>query len=88
MDACRAWLNEYEALFEWSTSGAVNLSHEECGYCYWLIVSGPERGRIWHDERPGDGSFYPLGTPDAPVGFRAWYLGWVAKSEAAAWRRS
>ncbi|MFG1810922.1 SMI1/KNR4 family protein [Streptomyces sp. NPDC049040] len=85
-NAYRAWLEEDDALFTWSTSGAVNLSHEGCGYCYWLIVSGPERGRMWHDGRPGDGTFSPLGTPGTPVGFLDWYLDWVEKSEAAARR--
>ncbi|MGW3285991.1 SMI1/KNR4 family protein [Streptomyces sp. NPDC001002] len=82
--ACRAWVEEDEALFEWSTAGAVNLSHEGCGYCHWLVLSGPERGRMWFDERPGDGTFHPLGAPQTQVDFAEWYLDWVEKSEAVA----
>lgn len=83
-EAYRAWLEEDEALFDWSTSGAVNLSHEGCGYCSWLVVFGPERGRMWLDERAGDGTFHPLGAPHAQVEFADWYLDWVEKSEAVA----
>ncbi|MFJ4829754.1 SMI1/KNR4 family protein [Streptomyces sp. NPDC088747] len=83
-DAVRAWLARDDTLFEWSTSGALNLCHEGCGYCYWLVLSGPERGHIWLDERPGDGTFQPLGTPATPVDFTNWYLDWLNKSETTA----
>ncbi|MGN9760733.1 SMI1/KNR4 family protein [Streptomyces sp. SD31] len=77
-EAYRVWLEEDERLFDWFASGAVCLSHEGCGYFHWLVVSGPQRGQVWLDERPGDGRFSPLGE----VGFADWYLDWVEKSEA------
>ncbi|MEU8850644.1 SMI1/KNR4 family protein [Streptomyces sp. NPDC048564] len=49
-----------------------------CGYFHWLVVSGPQRGQVWLDERPGDGRFSPHGH----VGFADWYLDWVEKTEA------
>ncbi|WP_128433817.1 SMI1/KNR4 family protein [Streptomyces cyaneus] len=76
--AYRGWLGEYEKLSDGFLSGAVCLSHEGCGYFHWLVVSGPQRGQVWLDERPGDGRFSPLGQ----VGFADWYLDWVAKTEA------
>jgi hypothetical protein len=76
--AYRAWLEEDEKLSDWFLSGAVCLSHEGCGYFHWLVVSGPQRGQVWLDERPGDGRFSPLGQ----VGFADWYLDWVEKTEA------
>lgn len=84
LEANRIWLEEDEAVFEWTTCGAVNLCHEGCGYCYWLIVSGPERGSMWLDERPGDGTFSPLGEPQSRVSFAAWYLNWLETSESSA----
>ncbi|MFJ8634803.1 SMI1/KNR4 family protein [Streptomyces sp. NPDC093568] len=76
--AYRAWLREDEKLSDRFLSGAVCLSHEGCGYFHWLVVSGPQRGQVWLDERPGDGGFSPLGQ----VGFANWYLDWVEKTEA------
>lgn len=77
-EAYRAWLAEDERLFDWFSSGAVCLSHEGCGYFDWLVVSGPQRGQMWLDERSGDGRLSPLGE----VGFAGWYVDWVEKSEA------
>ncbi|WP_369035965.1 MULTISPECIES: SMI1/KNR4 family protein [Streptomyces] len=82
-EAYRAWLEQDEKLFDWFSSGAVCLSHEGCGCCHWLVVSGPQRGQVWLDDRPGDGRFRPLGE----VAFADWYLGWVERSEAVV-RRS
>ncbi|MFI6008361.1 SMI1/KNR4 family protein [Streptomyces sp. NPDC051243] len=77
-EAYRGWLAEDERLFDWFSSGAVCLSHEGCGYFDWLVVSGPQRGRMWLDEGAGDGRFSPLGE----AGFAGWYLDWVERSEA------
>ncbi|MDX3453843.1 SMI1/KNR4 family protein [Streptomyces sp. ME02-8801-2C] len=74
----RAWLEQDEKLYAWFSSGAVCLSHEGCGCCHWLVVSGPQRGQVWLDDRPGDGRFRPL----EEVTFADWYLDWVEKSEA------
>lgn len=84
--AYSAWMTAGDELFAWCTSGALKLSHEGCGYCYWLVLSGPERGGMWRDDRPGDGEFGPLGSPQAPVGFADWYLHWVEWSEGVARR--
>ncbi|MEH0577142.1 SMI1/KNR4 family protein [Streptomyces sp. B21-108] len=77
--AYRVWLEEDERLFDCFSSGAVCLSHEGGGSFHWLVVSGPQGGQVWLDDRPGDGRFRPLGE----VGFAEWYLDWVEKSEAA-----
>ncbi|MEU7663736.1 SMI1/KNR4 family protein [Streptomyces lincolnensis] len=76
--AYRAWLKDDERLSDWFLSGAVCLSHEGCGYFHWLVVSGPQCGQVWLDERPGDGRLSPLGQ----FGFADWYLDWVEKTEA------
>ncbi|MFI9170858.1 SMI1/KNR4 family protein [Streptomyces lincolnensis] len=76
--AYRAWLKDDERLSDWFLSGAVCLSHEGCGYFHWLVVSGPQRGQVWIDERAGDGRLSPLGQ----LGFADWYLDWVEKTEA------
>ncbi|WP_433697011.1 SMI1/KNR4 family protein [Nocardiopsis sp. CA-288880] len=81
--ACRVWREADDTLFRRFTSGALCLSHEGCGHCHWLVVTGPERGSMWVDGFPSDGGMRPLGAPGARIGFADWYLAWVARAEAA-----
>ncbi|MFJ9784253.1 hypothetical protein ACIRSS_32080 [Amycolatopsis sp. NPDC101161] len=43
-----------------------------CGAYFRLVVTGPERGRLWFDDRGSDGGVSPVGA-----GFREWYLKWL-----------
>ncbi|MEV7179797.1 SMI1/KNR4 family protein [Kitasatospora sp. NPDC093679] len=64
------------------TVGAIVLCHLGCGQREWLIVSGPERGRIWSDNRIDDLDLAPLLDPDGrPVTFARWYLDWLDEAE-------
>lgn len=83
LEAHRAWRERDDELFDRATAGAINLSHEGCGYCYWLVVSGPEHGGMWLDERPGGGTLDSLGMPSGQVTFADWYIDWLERSEAA-----
>jgi hypothetical protein len=41
----------------------------------WLVVTGPERGRVWETE---NGDWFPAATPLCrPVTFREWYAVWL-----------
>lgn len=53
-------------------AGTVALCDEGCGYLHFLVVTGPEAGRVWLDAEAGDGGLVPLG-----VGFLAWYERWL-----------
>ncbi|MFD8317415.1 SMI1/KNR4 family protein [Kitasatospora purpeofusca] len=79
--ALGAWERRWEALL-WSperTVGAVVLSHLGCAYRQWLVVSGPERGRIWSDDRADDRDLEPLlGAGQEPMTFTLWYRKWLA----------
>ncbi|MGW5716269.1 SMI1/KNR4 family protein [Amycolatopsis sp. NPDC003865] len=55
----------------WIT-GSLKLCHFGCGAYFRLVVTGPERGRLWFDDRGSDGGVSPVGT-----GFREWYLEWL-----------
>ncbi|MGW5879089.1 SMI1/KNR4 family protein [Nocardiopsis terrae] len=81
--AYRVWRDADDELFDTSSDGAVCLSHEGCGHCLWLVVTGPERGSMWVDGFSADGGFRPLGTPHERVGFADWYLDWVIRAETA-----
>jgi hypothetical protein len=64
------------------TFGAQYLTHLGCAYRHLLIVSGPQRGTIWADDRPGGG---PLGPERDATGarltFARWYLNWLDDTE-------
>lgn len=74
-----------EELHQAMTAGAVQLSHEGCGYYTWLVVTGGERGTLWSDPRCSDGPLAPLGEPGR-VGFAEWYLTWLDRTAGAARR--
>ncbi|PDP88669.1 SMI1/KNR4 family protein [Glycomyces fuscus] len=74
---------------EGRTVGALCLCHLGCALRQWLVVSGPEAGRMWNDARVDDQDLQPLtGADGAPLTFTDWYLGWLeeASRAAAAWR--
>jgi len=53
-------------------AGSLMLCHFGCGAFYRLVVTGPERGRIWFDDRASDGGISPAGC-----GFEEWYRRWL-----------
>lgn len=54
--------------------GTLCLAHEGCGYYRLLVVSGPERGYIWSDERAGDGGVFPIPHPSGSYRVEGFYL--------------
>ena len=82
--AIEAWEQRWAALM-WSadrTVGAVVISTSGCAVRQWLVLSGPERGRIWWDGRVDDEDLEPLRDDEGePVSFAQWYLGWLADAE-------
>ncbi len=83
-DAVEAWDERWEDVM-WKperTFGAIVVSHLGCAYRQWLIITGPERGRIWSDDRAEDRDLVPLLTPDGqPATFAHWYLDWLERTE-------
>jgi hypothetical protein len=55
--------------------GAMRICHYGCGVYFLLVVSGPERGNIWIDDRAGDNGIYPCGRT-----FSTWYETWLEDS--------
>ncbi|MFD0277856.1 SMI1/KNR4 family protein [Kitasatospora sp. NPDC127111] len=82
--AFRAWDEECERLQEAMTAGAVCLSHEGCGYYTWLVVTGPDSGTLWFDGRAAGLPLRPLTAGEERVGFRDWYLDWLARATCEA----
>lgn len=53
-------LDEYHSYFgNYWTQGAIVICHYGCGAYFLLIVSGPERGQIWFDDRASDYGLSP-----------------------------
>ncbi|MGW0697968.1 SMI1/KNR4 family protein [Streptomyces sp. NPDC002867] len=83
----------YDAAFEawderdplWSddlTVGAICLCHLGCALRQWLVVSGPDRGRMWDDRRADGTDLRPLINADgSPMAFADWYLSWLEQAE-------
>ncbi|MEU1202889.1 hypothetical protein ABZ446_42705 [Streptomyces sp. NPDC005813] len=86
-DALEAWDARWEALM-WAperTVGAVVIHHLGCALRQWLIISGPERGRIWSDDRVDAQDLTPLLDGDGqPVTFGRWYRDWLEQAKRGA----
>lgn len=64
------------------TVGALCLCHRGCALRQWLVVSGPEAGRMWDDVRVDEEDMHPAtGADGGPVGFARWYLDWLEWAE-------
>jgi len=63
----------FEARYWGPINGAIPIAHLGCAIRHWIVVSGPERGSIWEDDRANLQGFYPLETDE---GTRMDYIQW------------
>ena len=67
-----------------SVHGVLPVAHEGCALRDWLVVAGPEAGRIWHDATADFGGWVPWLRDDGQhMSFRDWYEAWL---DDALWR--
>lgn len=52
--------------------GWIMLSHHCCAYWSFLVVTGPQRCKVWDDFTTADGGLHPTGND-----FLAWYEQWL-----------
>jgi hypothetical protein len=81
-----AWVRAFEDEV-WNpelVNGAFPICHEGCAIRHLLIVTGPERGNVWIDDRANDGGIHPI-NKDSKTGapFLEWYSGWIDRSTDA-----
>jgi hypothetical protein len=61
------WLHDaWEDQVYWSAAnvnGAVPICHLGCAMRQWLVVTGPEAGKVWDDDRTDHGGLTPLRRP-------------------------
>ncbi len=78
------WLKQYDHqrdLFDQTyflpLNGAIPISHLGCAIRLWLVITGPERGNVWHDDRANGDGLKPLLTSDGcRLSFLEWCKGW------------
>lgn len=66
----------------WGRWGTLDLANQGCGILALLVVTGPERGRVWADHRANDGGLCPAGSGDMAPDFCAWLEGELDELEA------
>jgi hypothetical protein len=57
------------------TNGAIPICHHGCALRDWLVLTGPQAGKVWHDRRADFGGLEPVG-----LGFADWYQQWLLES--------
>jgi hypothetical protein len=59
-------------------NGAIPVCHEGCALRTWLVLSGPEAGRVWEDRRSEyDGITRITLANGSPATFAGWYEEWL-----------
>jgi hypothetical protein len=73
-------LDEFDGRY-WRPSlmnGAMPICHEGCALRIWLVVTGVQAGRLWHDGRSDRTGVKPLQLPDGSAAtFSLWYSEWL-----------
>jgi len=64
-----------------NVNGAIPICHLGCARRQWLVVTGPEAGHIWCDDRVDHRGLYPLSAPGCVrVTFFRWYRTWLDRA--------
>lgn len=83
-DEYQRQLNAWEDRVYWNTAnvnGAVPICHLGCALRQWLIVTGPEAGNVWDDQRADYRGLSPLQQGRRKrVTFLQWYRFWLDES--------
>jgi hypothetical protein len=78
-----ASLDKFDKYY-WGNSfmnGAIPICHEGCALRIWLVVTGPQAGRLWHDGRADRTGLAPLRLDNGSEGtFASWYEEWLGKA--------
>jgi len=63
-------------------TGSMRICHYGCAIYYLLVVSGPESGHIWVDDRGSDNGIYPAlhKTTHSRISFTDWYEEWLTEN--------
>lgn len=78
--ACNPWSEmdeDDDDLDDRYMCGSIVLAHQGCGYYDRLVITGPQRGKVWADGRGSGQGLKPLDCD-----FYGWYHNWLVDSLA------
>ena len=71
-------LAAFERRYWMLIDGGLPICHVGDGRRIWLVVTGPEAGYLWRDDRDTLGGFYPMVQGESKrVTFGEWYEAWL-----------
>ncbi|MCE5229910.1 SMI1/KNR4 family protein [bacterium] len=71
-------LNVFESRYWAPLDGAIPICHLGCNLRQWLVISGPEAGHVWADNRVDLKGLSPLpGKNSERITFYHWYRDWL-----------
>jgi hypothetical protein len=88
------WEDEYNRLRDewnadhyWNTrwvNGAIPICHLGCALRQWVVITGPEAGHVWGDDRVDERGLYPLQKGALKrITFLQWYRSWLDEAMEA-----
>lgn len=82
-DAYDEWQERFYEVYwdeQW-TDGGICICHHGCALRDWLVVTGPERGNVWHDAMADSEGLSPWKAKDGTrLTFAGWYEQWLDQS--------
>ena len=61
-------------------NGAIPICHLGCALRQWLVITGPQKGFVWADDRVDHAGICPLRDDNGrQMTFADWYMSWLRK---------
>ena len=81
-DEYRDWMDREDTRYYSPalTDGSIPICTLGCALRFLLIVTGPEAGHVWADDRADDKGLAPLGEGSRRLTFSEWYLAWMERA--------
>lgn len=71
-------LASFEKRYWTQLNGAIPICHLGCALRQWLVISGPETGNVWCDNRADYNGLAPLTRQGSErISFFTWYRDWL-----------
>ena len=65
--------SECSRVYDYLIAGTMVISMEGCGYCRFIVITGPTRGQVWFNaDAAAGGGYIPLN-----LSFLDWYEKWL-----------
>lgn len=75
----------FEGRYFAALDGAIPICHLGCALRHWLVITGPEAGNVWADDRADRGGLSPIiNSERGRTTFFEWYRAWLDEALASA----